>query len=87
MSHLTTVPDRQELMQPFINISAARMSAFAQVTQLHSRLDLLLTHVTKRQQEIKQSDAEPALLVYRDGKLLLLLLLKLLQLLLLLLLK
>lgn len=67
MSHLTTVPDRQELMQPFFNISAARMSTFSQVTQLHARLDLMLTHVAARQQEVKQNDAEPeALLVYRD---------------------
>ncbi|XP_068228522.1 WD repeat-containing protein 43 [Palaemon carinicauda] len=67
MSHLTTVPDRQKLMQPFFNISAARMSTFSQVTQLHARLDLILTHVAARQQEVKQKDAEPeALLVYRD---------------------
>ncbi|XP_064114871.1 WD repeat-containing protein 43-like [Macrobrachium nipponense] len=67
MSHLSTVPDRQELMQPFFNISAARMSTFSQVTQLHARLDLILTHVAARQQEVKQKDTEPeALLVYRD---------------------
>ncbi|KAK7077716.1 hypothetical protein SK128_017017 [Halocaridina rubra] len=67
MSHLTTVPDRQELMQSFFNISAARMSTFSQVTQLHARLDLMLTHVAARQQEVKQKDTEPeALLVYRD---------------------
>lgn len=67
MSHLTTLPNREELMQPFYAVSLSRMSTLHQVTQLHARLDLMLTHVTTRHQEIKQSSVEPeALLVYRE---------------------
>ncbi|XP_071514457.1 WD repeat-containing protein 43 [Panulirus ornatus] len=67
MSHLSSHPDREELMQPFYSASAARMSSLYQVTQLHARLDLMLTHVATRHEEAKQDAVEPeALLVYRE---------------------
>lgn len=69
MSHLSSLPDREELMRPFYSASASRMSTLHQVTQLHARLDLMLTHVATRHQEAKQDVVEPeARLVYKEGK-------------------
>ncbi|XP_042211483.1 WD repeat-containing protein 43-like isoform X1 [Homarus americanus] len=67
MSHLSTLPDREELMQPFYSACVSRMSTLQQVTQLHARLDLMLTHVATRHQESKQTAVEPeAILIYRE---------------------
>lgn len=69
MSHLSTLQDREDLMRPFYSVCASRMSTLLQITQLHARLDLILTHVATRHQEIQQDSVEPeALLMYRDGK-------------------
>ncbi|XP_042881003.1 WD repeat-containing protein 43-like isoform X2 [Penaeus japonicus] len=67
MSHLSTIPNRMELMRPFFSASASKLSTLIQVTQLHARLDLMLNHVATRHQEEKQAEIEPdAMLVYRD---------------------
>lgn len=67
MSHLSTLPDRQELLRPFYSISASRVASFMQLTELHARLDLSLTHVATKHQEAQQSQVEPsALLIYRE---------------------
>lgn len=67
MSLLSTLPNRVELLQPFYAVSASRMSTLHQLTRLHARLDLLLMHVTRRHQEIKEAAVEPeALLVYKE---------------------
>lgn len=70
MSHLSTLPDRQELLRPFYSVSASRVATFMQLTELHARLDLSLTHVATKHQEAQQEQVEPsALLIYREGKL------------------
>lgn len=69
MSHLSTLPDRQELLRPFYSISASRVSTFMQLTELHARLDLSLTHVATKHQEAQQAQVEPsALLIYNEGE-------------------
>lgn len=67
MSHLSTIPNRMELMRPFFSASASKLSTLIQVMQLHARLDLMLNHVATRHQEEKQAEIDPdAMLVYRD---------------------
>ncbi|KAK8401798.1 hypothetical protein O3P69_001124 [Scylla paramamosain] len=67
MSHLSTLPDRQELLRPFYSISASRVATFMQLMELHARLDLSLTHVATKHHEAQQAQVEPsALLIYRE---------------------
>ncbi|XP_045117827.1 WD repeat-containing protein 43-like isoform X2 [Portunus trituberculatus] len=67
MSHLSTLPNRQELLRPFYSISASRVATFMQLTELHARLDLSLTHVATKHKDAKQAQVEPsALLIYRE---------------------
>ncbi|CAL4084520.1 unnamed protein product, partial [Meganyctiphanes norvegica] len=67
MSHLSTVGNREELMRPFYCVSAARLSTLPEVTQLHARLHLMLSHVNTRHNDAQRAEADPeALLVYRD---------------------
>ena len=68
MSYLSTLPDKQSLMQPFYAEGAALMSSHTKLTQLQARLDLILTQVTNRHQDANKESEPEALLVYRDGK-------------------
>lgn len=67
MSHLSTLPGREELLRPFYALSASRVATFMQLTELHARLDLSLTHVATKHQEAQQAHVEPsAMLIYRE---------------------
>ncbi|RXG56242.1 WD repeat-containing protein 43 [Armadillidium vulgare] len=55
MSYLISVPEKEELLQPFHSIFEARKTCYFAVSRLHSRMSLLLTQVKNRHENTTQS--------------------------------
>ena len=70
MSLLSSLPDKETIMRPLYTVCNSRLKTLNSVSQLHSRVHLLLTHVKNREiQKTSDDNLHDPLLIYKDGKL------------------
>ena len=67
MSLLSSLPEKEEILHPFYAICNSRVAALRAVTDLHSRVDLVLAQAKSRRTAVTEGKTYDALLAYKEG--------------------